>query len=59
MDRVYDYDRILQGILDVGEEMVCCGAEVSRVEDSICLLYTSSEEFLEDGIPHVEMVWKP
>ncbi len=31
----YDYDRILQGILDVGEEMVCCGAEVSRVEDSI------------------------
>ena len=31
----YDYDLILQGILDVGEEMVCCGAEVSRVEDSI------------------------
>ncbi len=26
MDQVYDYDRILQGILDVGEEMVCwCG----------------------------------
>lgn len=31
----FDYDRILQGILDIGEEMVCCGAEVSRVEDSI------------------------
>lgn len=31
----YDYDRILQGILDVGEEMVVSGAEVSRVEDSI------------------------
>lgn len=30
-----DYDRILQGILDIGEEMVVCGAEVSRVEDSI------------------------
>ena len=30
-----DYDRILQGILDIGEEMIVCGAEVSRVEDSI------------------------
>lgn len=30
-----DYDRILQGILDIGEEMVVCGAEVSRVEGSI------------------------
>lgn len=30
-----DYDRILQGILDIGEEMVVCGAEVNRVEDSI------------------------
>lgn len=31
----YNYDRILQAILDVGEEMIVCGAEVSRVEDSI------------------------
>lgn len=30
-----DYERLLQGILDIGEEMVTCGAEVSRVEDSI------------------------
>ncbi len=30
-----DYDKILQGILDIGEEMVTCGAEISRVEDSI------------------------
>ena len=38
----YNYDRILQGILDVGEEMVIAGAEVSRVEDSIyrmCVSY--------------------
>lgn len=31
----YDYDRVLQAILDVGEEMIVCGAEVARVEDSI------------------------
>lgn len=30
-----DYDKILQVILDIGEEMVVCGAEVNRVEDSI------------------------
>ena len=30
-----DYDKILQGILDIGEEMIISGAEVSRVEDSI------------------------
>lgn len=30
-----DYKRILQTILDIGEEMLVCGAEVSRVEDSI------------------------
>lgn len=47
MDRVYDYDRILQGILDVGEEMVCCGAEVSRVEDSI---YRMCESYGADRI---------
>ena len=30
-----DYDLILQGILDIGEQMVIGGAEVNRVEDSI------------------------
>lgn len=37
-----NYDKILQGILDVGEEMIVAGAEVSRVEDSIermCVAY--------------------
>lgn len=29
------YDKILQSILDIGEEMVVAGAEVSRVEESI------------------------
>ena len=35
MAQDYNYDRILQGILDIGEEMVVSGAEVNRVEDSI------------------------
>lgn len=37
MDNItkYDYDRVLQAILDVGEEMIVSGAEVARVEDSI------------------------
>lgn len=30
-----EYDKLVQSILDIGEEMVTCGAEVSRVEDSI------------------------
>ena len=30
-----DYDKLLQAILDVAEEMLVCGAEVARVEDSI------------------------
>ena len=30
-----NYDKLVQSILDIGEEMVTCGAEVSRVEDSI------------------------
>lgn len=37
-----DYEKILQGILDIGEEMIVCGSEVSRVEDSIrrmCVAY--------------------
>ena len=30
-----NYNRLLQAVLDVAEEMLVCGAEVSRVEDSI------------------------
>lgn len=30
-----DYSKLLQAILDIAEEMLVCGAEVSRVEDSI------------------------
>ncbi len=30
-----NYSRLLQAILDIAEEMLVCGAEVSRVEDSI------------------------
>ena len=29
------YDRLLQAVLDIGEDMQNCGAEISRVEDSI------------------------
>ena len=30
-----DYHKLLQAILDIAEEMLVCGAEVERVEDSI------------------------
>ena len=30
-----DYKRIVQGILDIGEEMLVCGAENFRLEDSL------------------------
>ena len=30
-----NYYKLLQAILDVAEEMLVCGAEVARVEDSI------------------------
>ena len=30
-----NYDKILQTILDIGEEMVVAGAEIHRVEDSV------------------------
>lgn len=43
----FDYDRILQGILDVGEEMVVAGAEVNRVENSI---YRMCEAYGADRI---------
>ncbi len=38
----YDYSKLLQGILDIAEEMLVAGAEVSRIEDSVtrmCLAY--------------------
>lgn len=35
------FDKILQGILDVGEEMIVAGAEVARVEDSIFRMCTA------------------
>ena len=34
-DRIMDYSKLLQAILDIAEEMLVCGAEVERVEDSI------------------------
>ncbi|MEE0741806.1 MAG: threonine/serine exporter family protein [Emergencia sp.] len=46
-DDNFDYDRILQGILDVGEEMVIAGAEVNRVENSI---YRMCEAYGADRI---------
>ena len=30
-----NYSKLLQAILDIAEEMLVCGAEVDRVEDSI------------------------
>ena len=30
-----NYDKLLQTILDIGEEMIVAGAEVSRVEESV------------------------
>ena len=42
-----NYEKILQGILDIGEEMIVCGAEVSRVEDSIrrmCMAYGANKD---------------
>lgn len=43
----YEYDRILQSILDIGEEMIVAGAEVSRVENSI---YRMCEAYGADRI---------
>ena len=40
-----NYEKLLQAILDVAEEMLVCGAEVARVEDSIermCTAYGST-----------------
>ena len=33
-----NYSRLLQAILDIAEEMLVAGAEVSRVEDSVDLI---------------------
>ncbi len=42
-----DYDRVLQAILDIGEEMVVAGAEVSRVTESI---YRMCESYGADRV---------
>ena len=31
-----DYNRIMQEILNIGEELLKSGAEIFRVEDSLC-----------------------
>ena len=36
-----DYNKILMGILDIGEAMICSGAEVARAEDSMYRLLHS------------------
>lgn len=41
MEEKFKYDKLLQAVLDIGEEMLVCGAEVSRVEDSILRMCTS------------------
>jgi uncharacterized membrane protein YjjP (DUF1212 family) len=35
MNVKYDYERIVQGILDIGEAMIRCGAENFRLQDSL------------------------
>ncbi len=42
-----DYSKLLQAILDIAEEMLVCGAEVERVEDSIermCVAYGCQQD---------------
>ena len=42
-----DYSKLLQAILDIAEEMLVCGAEVERVEDSIermCAAYGCEQD---------------
>lgn len=42
-----NYEKILQSILDIGEEMIVSGAEVSRVEDAInrmCRAYGANDD---------------
>ena len=36
-----NYEKLLQAILDIAEEMLVCGAEVARVEDSIARMCTA------------------
>ena len=30
-----NHNKLLSGMLDIGEQMLCCGAEISRVEDTV------------------------
>ena len=46
-DKMMDYSKLLQAILDIAEEMLVCGAEVERVEDSIermCAAYGCEQD---------------
>ena len=36
-----NYDKIVQGIMDIGESLLCTGAEIYRVQDSIDRMCTS------------------
>ena len=36
-----NYDKIIQGIMDIGESLLCTGAEIYRVQDSIDRMCTS------------------
>ena len=35
-----NYEKLVQGILNIGEAMLQCGAEIFRVEDSPYRMYT-------------------
>ena len=36
-----NYEKLEQGILNIGEAMLQCGAEIFRVEDSLYRMYKS------------------
>ena len=36
-----NYEKLVQGILNIGEAMLQCGAEIFRVEDSLYRMYKS------------------
>ena len=51
MNVKYDYERIVQGILDIGEAMIRCGAENFRLQDSlyrICRSYIQRRSVTND-----------
>ena len=40
-----NYEKLVQGILNIGEAMLQCGAEIFRVEDSLYRMYKSLLQF--------------